>query len=267
MRADIALVERGLCTSRAQAQQCIEKGRVQYRPSALAGWISVKKPSQTIEAHQGLELTASDEREFVSRGGLKLLGALQDLGVNPAGLKCMDVGQSTGGFTDCLLQEGAACVVGLDVGHGQLHPALRMHKQVHAIEGVNVYKTEPTELLKRLQQDCPDFLPLQLVVADLSFIALRKVLPHLMALMPNTCSAILLVKPQFELGPEHIGKNGLVKNLEMLLPLLEKQMAEACVALGLEVKRFLPCRIRGGDGNQEFFLHLEKHPSNLQDSS
>ncbi|HEX4918696.1 MAG TPA: TlyA family RNA methyltransferase [Limnobacter sp.] len=267
MRADIALVERGLCTSRAQAQQCIEKGRVYYRPSALAGWILVRKASQTIEVHQSLELKTSEEPEFVSRGGLKLLGALQDLSVNPKGLRCLDVGQSTGGFTDCLLQQGAASVVGLDVGHGQLHPTLKVHPQVHAIEGVNVYKANPAEIMEGLQQACPDFLPLQLVVADLSFIALRKVLPHLAELMPAPCSAILLVKPQFELGPEHIGKHGLVKNLESLLPTIESDMTHASLALGLEVKRFLPCRIQGGDGNQEFFLHLEKHPSNLQVSS
>ncbi|HEX4880438.1 MAG TPA: TlyA family RNA methyltransferase [Limnobacter sp.] len=267
MRADIALVERGLCTSRAQAQLCIEKGRVVYRPSAAAGWVAVKKASQTIEAHHGLELKASEEPEFVSRGGFKLLGALQDLGVSPKGLKCLDIGQSTGGFTDCLLQQGAASVVGLDVGHGQLHPRLNAHPQVHAIEGVNVYKANPAEILGGLQQARPDFLPLQLVVADLSFIALRKVLPNLVALMPAPCSAILLVKPQFELGPEHVGKHGLVKNLEILLPRLEGDITKASMALGLEVKRFVPSRIQGGDGNQEFFLHLEKHTSNLQVSS
>lgn len=267
MRADLALVERGLCTSRAQAQQCIAQGRVRCRPGPLAAWITVKKPSHSVDAHQALELLASTEPNFVSRGGLKLLGALEDVALDVHGLKCMDLGQSTGGFTDCLLQRGAASVIGLDVGHGQLHSALREHPKVHALEGVNLYKTEPAEILNVLKSACPEFLPVQLVVADLSFISLRKVLPQIVAYMQKGCLGLLLVKPQFELGPQHIGKNGLVKNLPALLPDLEKDMKTACIEVGLHVKQFLPCQIQGGDGNQEFFLHLEKQTSSSQMSS
>lgn len=258
MRADIALVDKGLCPSRAQAQTLIEQGKVLLRNGVNTQPVVVKKASQRIEPFMTLELIPCDGPNFVSRGGLKLHHALEHTRIKIENRKCVDLGQSTGGFTDCLLQRGALSVVGVDVGKDQLHPNLKYSKQVLALEGVNLYKVNAVELLAEIQSREPDFVPFELAVADLSFISLSKVLPNATALLPDTCEVLFLVKPQFELGPEHIGKNGLVKNLESLIDELEDNIRNTCAQLNLRVNDFFPCGLKGGDGNQEYFVHAVK---------
>lgn len=257
-RADIALVETGLCPSRAQAQALIEQGLVFVR-RGMAAPTPVKKASQKIEPFETLELAKTDGPSYVSRGGLKLHHALQHTGVCVQGLKCIDFGQSTGGFTDCLLQAGAHSVIGLDVGKDQLHPSLKTKPQVVALEGVNLKTVDAPALIAQLQTQHPDFLPLNLAVADLSFISLNKVVPNFAQLLPERCRCIWLVKPQFELGPSHIGKQGLVKNPDQHIEAIEQNIRQSCAEHGFTVTSFFPCALKGGDGNQEYFLDAYKH--------
>lgn len=258
MRADLALVEKGLCPSRAQAQVLIEQGKVLMSAGVGQTPTLVKKASQRIEPYVTLELIHCDAPNFVSRGGLKLHHALERSGIDVTDKRCIDLGQSTGGFTDCLLQHDAKSVIGIDVGKDQLHPSLRNHSAVLALEGVNLYKIDPQDLEQEIAALKPAFLPIEIAVADLSFISLRKVLPNAIALLPAHCENLFLVKPQFELGPEHIGKNGLVKNLDNLIEQLEQDVRSCCIRLNLEVKNFFPCDVKGGDGNQEYFVHTVK---------
>ena len=220
--------------------------------------VVVKKASQQLEPFVVLELLNCDAPNFVSRGGLKLHHALEHTRIEVSAKKCIDLGQSTGGFTDCLLQRGASSVVGIDVGHDQLHRSLKTHPAVLAMEGVNLYKVDINGLAHEIATLKPEFTPFELAVADLSFISLRKVLPNVAALMPDSCQGLFLVKPQFEVGPEHIGKSGLVKNLESLIATLENDVKNRCAELNLTVKDFFPCNLKGGDGNQEYFVHAVK---------
>lgn len=259
MRADLALVEKGLCPSRAQAQTLIEQGKVLVRNGVVHAPVVVKKASQQIEPFMTLELIHCDAPSFVSRGGLKLHHALEHTQIEVSGKRCIDLGQSTGGFTDCLLQRGALSVTGIDVGRDQLHPSLRAHPAVMAMEGVNLYKVNASELEQDIVRLKPEFMPFELVVADLSFISLRKVLPNIALLMPANCEGLFLVKPQFEVGPEHIGKNGLVKYLENLIAQLENDVKTCCALLDLTVNDFFACELKGGDGNQEYFVYAAKN--------
>jgi 23S rRNA (cytidine1920-2'-O)/16S rRNA (cytidine1409-2'-O)-methyltransferase len=184
----------------------------------------------------------------VSRGGLKLEGALLSSGLSAQGLRCLDVGQSTGGFTDCLLQQDAAQVLGLDVGHGQLHPRLRDDARVVCVERINARELEPNDAR------VPDVaLGFDLVVGDLSFISLTLVLPALLPLLKKGGALLMLVKPQFELQPSDIGKGGLVKD-EASYVQVEARLREACAALNLNVLGYWPSAIAGGDGNKEFWI-------------
>jgi len=258
LRADLALVEKGLCPSRAQAQVLIDQGKVLMRNGANKPAVVVKKASQQIEPFVELELVHCDAPNFVSRGGLKLHHALEHTRIELNNKRCLDLGQSTGGFTDCLLQRGAASVVGIDVGRDQLHQRLKTHPAVLALEGVNLYKVNVSDLMLDIAALRPEFMPFNVAVADLSFISLRKVLPNVAALMPGACEGLFLVKPQFEVGPEHIGKNGLVRNLDCLIAELENNVNNCCESLKLEVRDFFPCDLKGGDGNQEYFVHAVK---------
>ena len=246
MRADQLLVERGLAATRSQAQRLIAAG-VCWRLGQQA-WAQIEKNGAVLP--EGCELMLQDDAEtrFVSRGGLKLEGALQQTGLNPQGLVCLDVGQSTGGFTDCLLQHGAAQVWGVDVGHGQLHPRLANDVRVQVIEKVNARAMTP-ELL-----GVPGF---DFIVADLSFISLTLVLPAIANLMKPQASALLLIKPQFELQAQDLGKGGVVKN-PALYSQVEQRLRQACQTLNLDVVQWLPSPITGGDGNKEFFIHARR---------
>ena len=259
MRADQLLVDHGLASSRSQAQRLIAAG-VLWRVGAGA-WQPVRKNGDELPA--GAELCVQDgaEARYVSRGGLKLEGALRQTGLEVRGLRCLDVGQSTGGFTDCLLQHGASSVVGVDVGHGQLHPRLRNDTRVLALEGTNARYLTPAQLLRVLTDYAPDYerfdTHFDLVTGDVSFISLTLVLPALVPLLRPGGQVLMLVKPQFELQPAQIGKGGIVRNAALYAQ-VEQRICACCAELGLQVVRWFDSPIAGGDGNREFFVHATK---------
>ncbi|MBM3398882.1 MAG: TlyA family RNA methyltransferase [Betaproteobacteria bacterium] len=246
MRIDQLLVERGLAVSRSQAQRLIAGG-VQWQQSD-GSWRAVGKNRDEVPESAALQLLDDAESRFVSRGGLKLEGALKATGVPVDGLRCLDVGQSTGGFTDCLLQQGAAEVVGIDVGHAQVHPRIRDDERVVCIEGVNARELVPGD------ERVPDALEgFDLIVGDVSFISLTLVLPGVVHLLKPTGHLLMLVKPQFELQPGQVGKGGIVKD-ESLYPFIENRVRTALTDLGMQVTDWLNSPIEGGDGNREFFV-------------
>jgi 23S rRNA (cytidine1920-2'-O)/16S rRNA (cytidine1409-2'-O)-methyltransferase len=242
MRADQLLVERGMAPTRSAAQRLIATGAVRWR--APAGWRVPSKAGEDLPSSAELEITDDAELRFVSRGGLKLDGALARLGLEVAGMTCLDLGQSTGGFTDALLQRGATRVVGVDVGHGQLHPRLAADARVTALEGVNARHLEAAQL---------PVARFDLIVGDLSFISLTLVLPALMPLLGDG-HLLLLVKPQFELQPIDIGSGGQVKT-QAAYGHAEKRLRKACATNGLEVLDWFDSATPGGEGAREFFLH------------
>jgi 23S rRNA (cytidine1920-2'-O)/16S rRNA (cytidine1409-2'-O)-methyltransferase len=246
MRADQLLVDRGMAASRSQAQRLIAAGlswRVGNGP-----WKAVAKNRDELPEAAELQLADAAESRYVSRGGLKLEGALQSSGVDPTGLVCLDVGQSTGGFTDCLLQHGAAHVVGVDVGHGQVHARVREDERVDCIEGVNARALQA--------EDLGDALPAEgfgLIVGDLSFISQTLVLPAIVPLLADDGALLMLVKPQFELQPGQVGKGGIVRD-EAMYPIVRARVEACCADLGLAVAGWWDSAISGGDGNREFWI-------------
>jgi len=246
MRADQLLVQRGVAPSRSAAQRLIERGGVRWR--AASGWAVPKKAGEDLPAAAEIEVVDDAELRFVSRGGLKLDAALARSGIDVAGMTCLDVGQGSGGFTDVLLSRGAARVVGVEVGHGQLHPRLAADPRVTALEGVNARQLEARTL---------PIARFDLVVADLSFISLALVLPALAPLAAG--ELVLLVKPQFELQPGDIGKGGIVKDAAAHRR-VEARLRDACAASGLAVVDWFESAVTGGDGNREFFVHARALP-------
>ena len=253
MRADQLLVERGLAASRSQAQRLIAAG-VRWRLPGSPGsnWQRVTKNGDALRETVELQLLDTAESRFVSRGGLKLDAALQHTGIDVQGLRCLDVGQSSGGFTDCLLQRGAAQVVGVDVGQGQLHASLRQHPRVVCIEQCNARELTSQRLIQAGGPQAAG--PFDLVVGDLSFISQTLVWSALVPLLKaGGLGLLMLVKPQFELQPEHIGKGGLVKDAASYA-LVRQRMAQACQDNGLAMRDYFDSAITGGDGNREFFV-------------
>jgi 23S rRNA (cytidine1920-2'-O)/16S rRNA (cytidine1409-2'-O)-methyltransferase len=244
MRADQLLVAQGLAPTRSAAQRLITAGVAEW--ASPTGWSVVKKAGEDLLDTAQLRVTDDAELRFVSRGGLKLEGALKHTGLDVTGQTALDVGQSTGGFTDCLLARGAAWVVGVDVGHDQLHASLRKHPHVTGLEGVHVRD------LGVLKPHAPTG-GFTLIVGDLSFISMVSALPELRPWLEAHGHLLLLIKPQFELGPQALGKGGLVKD-EADYPRLEARVRLACTALGLKVLDYFESPITGGDGNREFFL-------------
>ena len=237
-RLDEMLVARGLFPTRSRARDAIQRGAV-----SIAGRAETK-PGRAVEP--GIEIAVEDPaRGYVSRAALKLAGGLEKFGIDPAGLSALDVGASTGGFTQVLLERGAARVTAIDVGHGQLHETLRADPRVISIEGLNARDLS----LEHLGGVAP-----QIVVADVSFISLRQALPPALSLAAPGACAVLLVKPQFEAGREAIGKGGLLKD-----PSLGERIA-ADMATWLETQAgwrtlgVAPSPIEGGDGNREYLL-------------
>lgn len=243
MRADQLLVQRGLAASRSQAQRLIAAG-LRWRLGSGA-WQAVGKNGAEVPEDAELQLASRAEARYVSRGGLKLEGALDATGLEVRGLRCLDVGQSTGGFTHCLLQRGAAHVTGVDVGHGQLHPSLAGDARVRCIEGVNA---------RHLSADILGGAAFDLIVGDVSFISLTLVFPALAPLLAGGGHVLMLVKPQFELQPGEIGKGGVVRDASLYAQ-VRKKMENACAGQGWRVLHWLPSPIDGGDGNREFFIH------------
>ncbi len=213
--------------------------------------VTVRKAAHETFAQALIEITADENDRFVSRGGLKLAGALKGTALNVGGMDCLDIGQSTGGFTDCLLQAGAQRVVGVDVGHGQLHARLASDRRVTALEGINCRALTAEALGSALPENGFD-----LIVGDLSFISLTLILPNLPALLRHNGSLLLLVKPQFEVGPENVGKGGIVRD-PALYRRVEAKLRENARNLGLTVAAWLDSPITGGDGNREFFIWLK----------
>lgn len=247
MRVDQLLVLRGLAPSRSAAQRLIERGAV--RCWGPRGWAVPKKAGEDLPEGCTLELLDDAELRWASRAGLKLAGALAHTGLVVAGRTALDVGQSTGGFTDVLLQAGASQVVGVDVGRGQLLPRLADDPRVIALEGVNARELSPEALGSAWPPQ-----GFGLVVGDLSFISLTLVLPALVPLMAAGGDLLMLVKPQFELQPQDISKAGLVKDAGAY-PRVEARLREACATLDLAVLAWFDSPITGGDGNREFFIH------------
>ncbi|WP_428420322.1 TlyA family RNA methyltransferase [Methylibium sp.] len=248
-RVDQLLVQRGLAPTRSAAQRLIDRGAVERR--AAADWVRLRKSGEDLAEATELRVTDDAELRWVSRAGLKLDGALAHCGLDVAGGTALDVGQSTGGFTEVLLARGAARVVGVDVGRGQLHPSLRGHARVTAIEGLNARGLTREALGASMPQAGFD-----VVVADLSFIPLTTVLPALVPLLAAGGTLLALVKPQFELQPKDIGKGGLVKSAASYAE-VERKLREACRQLGLAVIDWIDSAVAGGDGNREFFIRAQ----------
>lgn len=244
MRADLLIVQTGLAPTRSAAQRLIATGAVRWL--SPAGWAVPHKAGEDLPEGCRVEVTDDAELRFVSRGGLKLDAALTRLELDPGGMTCLDLGQSTGGFTDVLLQRGAQHVVGVDVGHGQLHPRLAADERVTAIDRVNARYLEPGQL---------PFERFDIVVGDLSFISLTLVLPAIVPLMSG--ALLLLVKPQFELQPIDIGSDGQVKSAAAYGH-VERRLRKACEKNGLEVLDWFASATPGGEGAREFFLHAAR---------
>jgi len=242
-RADSLLVELGLAPSRSTARRYIEAGRV------TADGTPVSKPAQELADGVELRVAPDEDDRYVSRGGLKLAGALRHTGLDLRGMQCIDVGQSTGGFTDCLLQAGAAAVTGIEVGHGQLHERLRSDPRVCCLEGLNA-----RDLAPRLLADAMPAGGFDLLVCDASFISLGLLMPRWPALLKPGGRVVALVKPQFEVGPQGLGKGGIVRDAR-LYPLVETALREAARGAGLDVLDYFDSPITGTDGNREFFIH------------
>ncbi|MFD0669486.1 TlyA family RNA methyltransferase [Ramlibacter sp. MAHUQ-53] len=245
MRADQLLVDRGLATSRSQAQRLIASG---MRWLSREGWKPVAKNGEELPAGCEIELADDAEVRYVSRGGLKLAGALRASGLDVAGRVCLDVGQSTGGFTDCLLQQGAARVVGVDVGHGQLHPRIRGDARVACLERINARHLVAADLPEAAYG---------FITGDLSFISLTLVLPALAPLLAEGGDLLMLAKPQFELQPGQVGKGGIVRDASLYAE-VERRLRVCCESLGLRVAGWFDSPIAGGDGNREFFIHARQ---------
>ncbi len=234
-RADVALAARGLFESRAKAREAIEAGLVRVDGRVI------KKPSEPIAADA--EIVACAPYPWVSRGGVKLAHALEVFGVEPEGRLCLDIGASTGGFTDVLLARGARHVVAVDVGHGQLHERLRADARVTSLEGQDARALTPAQLA-----EAPS-----LIVIDASFISLVAILPHVLSLAAERAELIALIKPQFEAGRGAV-KKGLVRDEKIHAHVCERVRAEI-EALGWRVAGVIPSPIEGGDGNREFLIH------------
>ena len=235
MRADQLLVERGLAVSREQARALLLAGEV------FSGSQRIERSGQQIRADTPLRVR--ERPRFVGRGGEKLAGAIAAFGLEVRGLVALDVGASTGGFIDCLLQAGASRVYGVDVGHGQLAAKLRDDSRVVSMEGVNA--REPFPL--------PE--PVDLVVADVSFISLRLVLPAALAHLRAGGRALVLVKPQFEAGREQVGRGGVVRDAAVHAQVVGGLCLWA-IEQGLRLEGVRPSPIEGGEGNREFFALL-----------
>jgi 23S rRNA (cytidine1920-2'-O)/16S rRNA (cytidine1409-2'-O)-methyltransferase len=249
MRADQLLVTRGLAATRSQAQRLIASGMRWHDGRA---WHAVGKNGDEVPDAAEVALVDDAEARYVSRGGLKLEGALRAAALDPAGWNCLDVGQSTGGFTDCLLQHGAAQVTGVDVGHGQLHARLRADPRVTAVEGVNARHIAP-DFIAGGPDGVRAAARFDLIVGDLSFISLTLVLPALVPLLAPHGRLLMLVKPQFELQPGQVGKGGIVRD-PALHAAVEQRIRAACAGLRLAVRGWYDSPVAGGDGNREFFV-------------
>ncbi len=241
-RLDVLLVEKGLCESRSRAQAVIMSGEVYVNGQKS------DKPGTPTDVEAEIEVRGN-ACPYVSRGGLKLEKALRDFGVDPTGLTCLDSGASTGGFTDCLLQNGAKQVFAIDVGYGQLAWSIRTDPRVVCMERTNIRYVTPEQL----------GTPVQLAVIDVSFISLRIVLPAVKALLSEDGQIVCLIKPQFEAGKENVGKKGVVRDPAVHQAVLDSflQLADE---LQMTVRNLTFSPVKGPEGNIEFLGHLSMLP-------
>jgi 23S rRNA (cytidine1920-2'-O)/16S rRNA (cytidine1409-2'-O)-methyltransferase len=236
-RIDKLLVDRGLAESRTKAQAMIMAGVV------LVDEQRVDKPSHQFNTNSSIRLKGGDDptSRYVGRGGLKLEAALREFQLDVTGCTCLDVGASTGGFTDCLLQHGAKRVVAIDVGHNQIDWRLRNDPRVEVREGVNARYLQPLDFPERFD----------LAVVDVSFISATKVLPAIMPLLVDGGAIITLIKPQFEVGRGEVGSGGIVRDPEKRLRVVE-EVNDAAKSLGVKVISVIQSPIQGAEGNIEF---------------
>ncbi len=261
MRADLYLTQNGYADSRTLAQKLISEGAV-----TLDGRL-LKKPSEDIpEGDHTVAVAATADTRYVGRGGLKLEAALKAFSLNPAGCTAADIGASTGGFTDCLLQNGASRVYAVDAGHGQLHPRLANHPRVRSAEGVNARGLTPAELARvedewrKAHPDAPaeDFDGrVDGIVMDVSFISQTLLHPALAGILRDGGWMIALVKPQFELTRSALNKQGIVKQERDRRAAVDRVLTSAA-ACGFEAVSVIPSPIEGGDGNREFLAYFIK---------
>jgi 23S rRNA (cytidine1920-2'-O)/16S rRNA (cytidine1409-2'-O)-methyltransferase len=237
-RLDKLLVTRGLAETRAKAQSLILAGQV------FSGGQRLDKAGQSVPIE--IELAIREPAPFVSRGGLKLAAALDHFDIEVSGKTCLDIGASTGGFTDCLLQRGATRVVAIDVGRGQLDWKLRQDHRVELREGVNARYLTPDDFAERFD----------LVTADVSFISLTKILPVVPPLLHDHASVITLIKPQFEVGREEVGKGGIVRD-ETAQRRVVEEITSFAAGLGMRARGVIDSPILGADGNREFLACFE----------
>lgn len=242
-RIDKLLVERGLAPTRTKAQALVMSGVV------LVGEQRVEKPSESFSPDALIRIKGADNpaARYVGRGGLKLERALDEFSLDVRGLACLDVGASTGGFTDCLLQRGARRVVAVDVGHNQLDWRIRQDERVEAREGVNARYLKPEDFSEKFD----------LAVMDVSFISATKVIPAIVPLLTEQGRFITLIKPQFEVGRGEVGKGGIVSDPAKHARVIE-EVNQAAADVGLKVRGVTQSPIKGADGNTEFLALYEK---------
>ena len=242
-RIDKLLVDRGLADSRTKAQAMIMAGIVLVNEQRVA------KPSDLIAAEADVRIKGADDpaSRYVGRGGLKLEGALEAFNIEVKNLTCLDVGASTGGFTDCLLQRGASKVVAVDVGHNQLDWRLRKDPRVDVREGVNARYLKSEDFNEKFD----------LAVMDASFISATKIMPAIVPLLIDSGRMIVLIKPQFEVGRGEVGSGGIIRDPAKHARVVN-EVNDAAIQLGLEVRGVIESPIRGGDGNIEFLALYQK---------
>jgi 23S rRNA (cytidine1920-2'-O)/16S rRNA (cytidine1409-2'-O)-methyltransferase len=240
-RLDKLLVERGLAETRTKAQAMIMAGQV------LVEEQRIDKPGQHINPDANIRIKG-DQLRYVSRGGLKLEAGLTEFGVDPSGKTCIDIGASTGGFTDCLLQHEAKAVWAIDVGRNQLAWRIRQDPRVSVIEGINARYLEADQFET----------PFDLATIDVSFISLEKILPAVSGILRKGADVIALVKPQFEVGKGEVGKGGIVKDPVKHRDVIERITA-AARSMGFGVAGLVESPILGAEGNREFLLHLRQN--------
>ncbi|RKQ60070.1 23S rRNA (cytidine1920-2'-O)/16S rRNA (cytidine1409-2'-O)-methyltransferase [Vogesella indigofera] len=252
-RVDLLLVELGLAPSRTAAQALIAAGRVSVDDGGQLR--DIGKASQKLPADSRFVIVPDEADRYVSRGGLKMAGALAQAGLRIDGWTALDVGQSTGGFSDCLLQAGARRVVGVDVGHDQLAPRLAADPRIVAFEGVNARALDHAALLA-----ANDGAPFDLMVCDVSFISLALVYPSALPLIRPGGYLLSLVKPQFEVGREGLGHGGIVRDAQLYAG-VEQRISALVAELGFQRLDWFDSPIKGGDGNREFFIFAQRHAS------
>lgn len=246
MRLDVYLAEQGMVRSRQLAKDMIKSGKVTINGK------TADKPSKDISDTDVVEIIGEMPR-YVGRGGLKLEKALSAFGINVSGRICADIGASTGGFTDCMLQSGAGYVYALDVGHDQLDPSLLADERVCSMEGTNIKDVDRSSFDKEISFVC----------TDVSFISLTKVIPKIYEILSENGEAVMLIKPQFECGKQDIGKNGIVRSPKVHERVI-KDIAACCECNSLGVHGIDYSPVQGGDGNIEYLIYVKKNTHGIQ---